>query len=64
MIFINLYHNKELPMTKTAHQHELALDDLDAVVGGSASPMAYFHPVAIQATGTIPGVDFSSTSLR
>lgn len=49
-------------MTKTAHQHELALDDLDAVVGGSASPMAYFHPVAIQATGTIPGVDFSSTS--
>lgn len=43
-------------MTKTAQRYEraLALDDLDTVVGGSAAPMTY-HPVAIQATGTIPG---------
>lgn len=43
-------------MTKRAHRSEraLALDDLDAVIGGSASPMTY-HPVAIQATAAMPG---------
>ncbi|HEX3760633.1 MAG TPA: hypothetical protein VHW23_18085 [Kofleriaceae bacterium] len=47
-------------MTKTVQRHEVALelDDLDVVVGGSASPMTY-HPIVMQAPGTIPGAGFS-----
>lgn len=39
-------------MTRTPQRQELALDDLDAVVGGGgASPIMYFLPVATQSTG-------------